>query len=164
MLLFKGHLAVVISLILWIGCLCQAKTVILGGNFVDATFVTSKHWWRNVSGSIASILFKAPWLQHTHTHTPPPPRPAPIPGILPCATGEKTFSLISFNTSKILMTFGTSSILYLVFTWLQEEQVCWSLAFLTPAYSSWGCGWSCIFGRVVIIVLFSSLPHHLAYF
>lgn len=72
-----------------------------------------------VSGSIASILCKAPWLQHTHTS--PPPQPAPIPGIL-VPHMEKTFSLISFNTSKILMTFGTSSILCLVFTWLQEVQ------------------------------------------
>lgn len=33
----------VTSLILLIGYLCQAKTVILGGNFVGAAFAVSKH-------------------------------------------------------------------------------------------------------------------------
>lgn len=84
----------VISLILLIGSLCQAKTVILGENFVGAAFVFSKHWWRSVfqgrKSTMASILCKASWLQHTHISPPPP---APISEVLspPFTTGGENF-------------------------------------------------------------------------
>lgn len=129
----------VTSLILLIGCFCQAKIAILR-KFCRCSFCYLKGLveqcaFQGGKSTIASILWKLPGCTtHTHHHHPLPSLESfHVPQV------EKTFPLVFFNTSKILMTFGHSSILYLVFTWLQEEQGSsggyWILAFLMPAYS-----------------------------